>query len=79
VNIGHLLEWVEYTFLGWIVISLLATPFIGRFLSHALHERNDVAGRPSGAAGRYRRRPVGRSLPEAGLARMRADENELIR
>lgn len=75
MNIGHLLEWVEYTFLGWIVISLLATPFIGRFLAHALHERDDVTDRRSAAAAWYGRR----SMPKAGLARMRADESELIR
>lgn len=78
MNIGHLLEWVEYTFLGWIVISVLATPFIGRFLSHAVHERDDMGGHVF-PAGWYRRRPARGPSAESGLARMAADDRELIR
>ena len=39
--IDHLYEWLAFTFVGWVVISLIATPFIGRFLAGALHEREE--------------------------------------
>lgn len=39
MHIDHLYEWLAFTFVGWVAISLIATPFIGRFLFGALHER----------------------------------------
>lgn len=32
----HITDWVGIVLIGWVVISALATPFIGRFLGDAL-------------------------------------------
>ena len=37
----HLSDWLKITLIGWVVISVLAAPLIGRFLAGALHERTD--------------------------------------
>jgi hypothetical protein len=42
----HITDWVGIVLIGWVIISALATPFIGRFLGDAL---SDHSGEDAGA------------------------------
>jgi hypothetical protein len=48
VGIIHASDWLNFAVAGWVVVSLLAAPLVGRFLTSALHERVDNP-RPSSA------------------------------
>ena len=37
----HLLDWIDIVLIGWVVVSALVTPVIGRFLGDML---SDPAG-----------------------------------
>ena len=41
VDIIHSSDWLNFALVTWVVISLLATPLVGRFLVGALRERTD--------------------------------------
>jgi hypothetical protein len=41
VDIIHIPNWLMFALAGWVVISLLSLPLVGRFLAVALHERAD--------------------------------------
>lgn len=38
MDITLLGEWLKYALIGWVVVSVLAAPLVGRFLVGALHE-----------------------------------------
>lgn len=37
---GHLLDWVDVVIIGWVVVSALITPVVGRFLGHMFSDTN---------------------------------------
>ena len=41
MDIIHSSDWLNFALVIWVVISLLATPLVGRFLAGALRERTD--------------------------------------
>ncbi len=41
-------DWLKIALVGWVAISLLAAPLVGRFVAGALHERDEP--RRAGAA-----------------------------
>jgi hypothetical protein len=41
VDIIHASDWLKFALAGWVLISLLVTPLVGRFLASALRERAD--------------------------------------
>jgi hypothetical protein len=66
VDIIHLSDWLKIALAGWVVISLLAAPFVGRFLAGALHERTaDEPLRSARPRIRHRRREAPVSGPVA--------------
>jgi hypothetical protein len=38
IRVTHIAEWVGIVFIGWVVVSALAAPFIGRFLGDSLSD-----------------------------------------
>lgn len=60
VEIIHHTGWLTFALSGWVVVSLLSLPLIGRFVGSSLRERPDEIQRSSEA----RFRPA----PRQGLA-----------
>jgi hypothetical protein len=56
VDINYLSDWLMFGLAGWVVVSLLAAPLVGRFLVVALHERADEPQRSAAPRIRFRRR-----------------------
>ena len=66
----HSSDWLNFALLLWVVISLLAAPLVGRFLSGVLREQTDKA-EPTAATRASDTGKAPRTVPFPGLkARM---------